>query len=76
MANISLQVAQDPNTAASLSLADTLAKATFGDPEAQMKAKALGAEVGVRMASGTSSWPTPASSAPRPKPNRTRGPRS
>ena len=51
MANISLQVAQDPNTAASLSLADTLAKATFGDPEAQMKAKALGAEVGVRMAS-------------------------
>ena len=51
MANISLQVAQDPNTAASLSLADTLAKATFGDPEAQMKAKALASEVGVRMAS-------------------------
>ena len=51
MATIGLKIADDPNTATSLSLADTLAKATFGDPEAQMKAKALGAEVGVRMAS-------------------------
>ena len=51
MANISLKIAQDPDTAGSLSLADTLAKATFGDPEGQMKARALASEVGVRMAS-------------------------
>ena len=35
----------------SLSLADTLAKSIFGDPEGQMKARALASEVGVRMAS-------------------------
>ena len=51
MATIGLKIAQDPDTAGSLSLADTLAKATFGDPEGQMKARALASEVGVRMAS-------------------------
>ena len=51
MATIGLKIADDPNTAGSLSLADTLAKATFGDPEGQMKARALASEVGVRMAS-------------------------
>ena len=51
MATIGLKIAEDPDTAGSLSLADTLAKATFGDPEGQMKARALASEVGVRMAS-------------------------
>ena len=51
MATIGLKIAQDPSTSDSLSLADTLAKGIFGDPEAQMKAKALASEVGVRMAS-------------------------
>ena len=51
IATISLNVAQDPNTSASLSLADTLARATFGDPVEQMRAKALASEVGLRMAS-------------------------
>ena len=51
MATIGLRIAQDPNSAESLSLADTLAKGIFGDPEGQMKARALASEVGVRMAS-------------------------
>ena len=51
MATIGLKIAQDPDTGGALSLADTLAKATFGDPEGQMKARALASEVGVRMAS-------------------------
>ena len=51
MATIGLKIAQDPNSAESLSLADTLAKGIFGDPEGQMKARALASEVGVRMAS-------------------------
>lgn len=51
MATIGLKVASDPYTQGSLSLADTLAKGIFGDPEGQMKAKALASEVGVRMAS-------------------------
>ena len=46
-----MKIAQDPDTGGALSLADTLAKATFGDPEGQMKARALASEVGVRMAS-------------------------
>lgn len=51
MATIGLKVASDPYTSDSLSLADTLAKGIFGDPEGQMKARALASEVGVRMAS-------------------------
>ncbi len=51
MATIGLKVANDPYTSDSLSLADTLAKGIFGDPEGQMKARALASEVGVRMAS-------------------------
>ena len=46
-----MKIAQDPDTGGALSLADTLAKATFGDPEGQMKARALASEVGLRMAS-------------------------
>ena len=51
MATIGLRVAEDPNTSGSLSLADTLTKGIFGDPEGQMKARALASEVGVRLAS-------------------------
>jgi hypothetical protein len=43
-------VADDPYTSGSLSLADTLAKGIFSDPEGQMRAKALASEVGQRMA--------------------------
>ncbi len=48
--NIGLKIADNPDAGASLGLADILAKGIFGDPEGQMKARALASEVGQRMA--------------------------
>jgi hypothetical protein len=46
MATIGLSVRDDPILGGNLSLADTLAKAAFGDPEEQMKARLYAAHVG------------------------------
>ena len=42
MATIGLKIAQDPDSAASLSLADTLAKGIFGDPRSADEGEAAG----------------------------------
>lgn len=52
MATIGLRV-QDSGVGDSLSLADTLAKGIFGDPEGQMKARALAAQVAAHQAYAT-----------------------
>ena len=50
MATIGLKIADSPDSGASLGLADVLAKGIFGDPEGQMKARALAAQVGAHQA--------------------------
>ena len=45
MASVGLTIQDNPQVGSSLSLADTLAKGIFGDPEGQMKARALASQV-------------------------------
>jgi hypothetical protein len=53
MATIGLRVQDSADGGSSLSLADTLAKGIFGDPEGQMKARALAAQVAAHQAYAT-----------------------